>query len=110
MSTISVHDLPPVELTIDGIAFDRYHYDAVADTLCFHTGPAEWAVDFDETIEEHLLRFNADERLLSLTILNARWHLDQESAIDVTLHDRGPTTQLSRELVEPLLRDTLRYA
>lgn len=109
--TASLHqELPPVALAIDGVAFDRYHYDAVADTLCLHTGPAGWATDFDETPEDHRLRFGADGMLLSLTILDARFTLDRDGAIGVTLHAEGPTVQLSRALVEPLLRETLRYA
>ena len=103
-------ELPPVAVVIDGIAFDSYHYDEVADTLCFHIGPTAWAVDFDETVEDHLLRFGADGDLLSLTILNARWLLDRDGAIEATLHDGGPTTRLPREVVEPLLVETLRYA
>jgi hypothetical protein len=106
----TAHDLPPVDLTIDEVAFDRYHYYEEGDVLCFHTGPAEWAVDFDETVEDHHLRFNASGRLLSLSILNARWLLDRDGAIDVTLRDSGPTTRLPREVVEPLLVETLRYA
>lgn len=107
-STIS--KLPPVSLTLDGEAFDRYHYDEVADSLCFHAGPTSWAVGFDETVEDHLLRFDDAGRLISLTILNAKLVLDRDGAIDVTLHDGGPTTRLTRELVEPLLVETLRYA
>ena len=103
-------DMPRVSLRIDDVVFDRYHYYEVADALCFHTGPTEWAVDFDETAEDHHLRFGAEGELLSLTILNARWLLDRDGAIDVTLRDGGPTTRLPRELVEPLLLETLRYA
>jgi hypothetical protein len=103
-------DLPPVTVVIDGVAFDNYHYDEVADTLCFHIGPTAWAVDFDETVEDHHLRFGPEGELLSLTILNARWLLDRDGAINVTLRDGGPTSRLSGELVEPLLVETLRYA
>jgi hypothetical protein len=105
---VSITDvgLPPVSLTIDGVTFDRYHYYEEGDVLCFHTGPAEWAVDFDETAEDHHLRYNADGQLLSLTICNARWLVDREGGIDVTLRDGGPTTRLGREVVEPLLVDT----
>jgi uncharacterized protein YuzE len=93
-------------LTIDDAIFDRYHYDEVADTLCFHTEPAAWAVNVDETLEDHLLRYDADGDLLSLTILNARWLLDRDDAIEVTLRDGGPTTRLEREAIEPLLVET----
>ena len=105
MST-TTHDLQPVTVAIDDIAFDRYHYDEVADTLCFHAGPAAWATDFGETAEEHLMRFDRHGRLLSLTILNAGWHLERDGAIDVTLHDGGLTTRLPCEVVEPLLVET----
>ena len=105
----TAHDMPPVALTIGDAAFDRYHYDEVADTLCFHTGPTEWAVDFDETVEDHHMRFAADGKLLSLMICNARWLLDRDGAIDVTLREGGPTTRLTRATVEPLLHETLRY-
>ncbi len=108
MST-TTQDMPPVALTIGGVAFDRYHYDEVADTLCFHTGPTEWAVVFDETVEDHHMRFAADGTLLSLMICNARWLLDRDDTIAVTLHDGGPTVQLARATVEPLLVDTLDY-
>lgn len=104
-----MHDLPPVELTIDGVTFDRYHYDEVADILCFHTGPAEWAVDFDETIEDHRLRFGANGMLLSLSIDYARLRLSDHGTIDVTLRDGGPTVCLERDFIGPLLVDTPAY-
>lgn len=109
MSTTRSHDLPQVTLTIDGVHFDRYHYDEVADILCFHTGPAEWAVDFDETAEDHRMRFGADGTLLSLSIDHARLWLAEKGSIDVTLRDGGPTVRLERDLVEPLLIETPVY-
>lgn len=108
--TTTIRDMPPISLSIDGVAFDRYHYDEVAGTLCFHTGPTAWAADFDETVEDHHLRFDANGELLSLSILNARSVLDRDGAIDVTLQEGGPTVRLEREVVEPLLVETLRYA
>lgn len=104
-----MHDLPPVELTIAGVTFDRYHYDEVADILCFHTGPAGTAVDFDETVEDHRLRFAANGTLLSLSIDDARLRLSDHGAIGVTLRDGGPTVRLERDFVEPLLVDTPVY-
>lgn len=108
MSTTSI-DFPPVALTLDGVTFDRYHYDEVADSLCFHAGHGSLAVDFSETVEDHLLRFDTSGRLLSLTILNARWLLGRDGALRVTLRTGGPTTLLAREAVEPLLVETPLY-
>lgn len=109
MSTTS-REMPRLHLVIGDVRFDRYHYDELADTLCLHTGPTAWAVDVDETVEDHHLRFDGAGRLLSVSILNARLLLDRDGAIEVTLCDGGPTARLERELVEPLLVETLRYA
>lgn len=51
-----------------------------------------------------------DDRVICVIVNGARWHLDHAGAIDVTLRDGGPTTRLPRELVEPLLHETLSYA
>jgi len=39
-------------------------------------------------------------------ICNARWLLDRDGAIEVTLHADGPMTRLERDVIEPLLVDT----
>lgn len=91
------------------MTFSSSHFDEVGDVLCLHAARGTLAVDFDETPEEHLLRFDREGRLLSLTILNVRWRLDRDGAVFVTLHAGGPTTRLPREVVEPLLVETPRY-
>jgi uncharacterized protein YuzE len=66
-----------MSITIGGTTFDRVRYDAEGDVLYLHVGDPSSAVDFDESPEGHALRFDAERRLVGLTIVNARWLLDQ---------------------------------
>jgi hypothetical protein len=67
-------------------------------------GPAD-----DDTREGHTVFLGEHDRVICLLVNGARWHLDRDGAIDVTLRDGGPTTRLPREVVEPLLVDTPVY-
>jgi uncharacterized protein YuzE len=75
-------------VTIGDITFDRVRYDAGGDVLYLHVGDPGDAVDFDESPEGHHLRFDADENLVGVTIVNAKWLLDQEGKITLTVPER----------------------
>ncbi len=45
-------------------------------------------VDFDASPEGHALRFNAAGKLIGVTILNARWLLEHEGKITITIPER----------------------
>jgi uncharacterized protein YuzE len=77
-----------VSITIGGTTFDRVRYDAEGDVLYLHVGDPSSAVEFDESPEGHALRFDAGGRLVGLTIVNARWLLDQDGALTVTMPQR----------------------
>ncbi len=77
-----------MSLTIDGIMFDRVAYDSEGDVLYLHVGEPRSAVDFDETPEGHHVRFGPDGALVGITIVNARWLLEQDGEIVVTLPHR----------------------
>ena len=70
---------------VGGIDFDRVDYDQEADVLYLHVGDPGAAVDFDESPEGHHLRYDSDGRLVGITIVNARWLLEQDGKITVTL-------------------------
>lgn len=75
-------------VTIGTIAFDRVRYDREGDVLYLHrTDPAN-AVDFDASPEGHHLRFDADGRLIGVTILNAKLLLERDGKIVLTLPER----------------------
>ena len=67
------------------LAFDNVVYDDGADVLYLHVGDPSTAVEFGESPEGHALRYDADGRLVGITIVNARWLLEQDEAITITL-------------------------
>jgi uncharacterized protein YuzE len=75
-------------VTIGSIVFDRVRYDATGDVLYLHRADPASAVDFDASPEGHHLRFDADGRLIGVTIVNAKWLLDHEGKIVLTVPDR----------------------
>ena len=77
-----------MSLTTGGIEFDRVVYDAKGDVLYLHVGEPRSAVDFDASPEGHHTRYDAEGKLVGLTVLNARLILEEDGKIVVTLPDR----------------------
>jgi YD repeat-containing protein len=73
-----------MSITIGSITFDRVSYDREADVLYLGVGDPSKAVDFDESAEGHGLRYDADGRLVGITIVNARRLLERDGTIVVT--------------------------
>lgn len=71
-------------VTIGSITFDRVSYDREADVLYLSVGDPSLAVRFEESAEGHALRYDGQERLVGITIVNARELLDRGGAIVVT--------------------------
>lgn len=71
-------------LTIGSVTFDRVSYDRDADVLYLSVGGSGRAVEFDESAEGHALRYDADGRLVGLTIVGASELLERDGAIVVT--------------------------
>jgi len=61
-----------MNLTIAAIELDRVDYDRDADVLYLGSGDPAHAVDFDESPDGHALRYDADRRLVGITIVGAR--------------------------------------
>jgi len=70
------------------LTFDRVRYDRDGDVLYLHRADPNDAVDFDASPEGHALRFNAAGKLIGVTILNARWLLEHEGKITITIPER----------------------
>jgi uncharacterized protein YuzE len=69
--------------------FDHSYYDWEGDVLYLHAGEPGEAAEFDETPEGHGLRFDAAGNLVGVTILNARWLLEDNERISLTLPERA---------------------
>ena len=86
-------------ITVGSVTFDRISYDRDADVLYLSVGDPGKAVDFDESAEGHALRYDADGRLVGLTIVNARSLLEGNGAIVVT----PPQLRLARDELAAVL-------
>jgi uncharacterized protein YuzE len=77
-------DSATMTVTIGSLTFDRVSYDARGDVLYLHVGDSQPAAGSEETPEGHVLRFDADGKVIGLTIINARL-LAHDRAINVTV-------------------------
>lgn len=82
-----------MNISIGGISFDRVHYDEEADVLYLHRADPEEAVEFDASPEGHALRFDAEGRLIGVTIVRPRWHLEHEGEITITIPELVHVTE-----------------
>jgi uncharacterized protein YuzE len=89
-----------MSVTIADITFDRVEYDADADVLYLHVGDPSTAVDFDETPEGHALRFDAEGRLVGITLVRPKHLLDESGGLRITLP--VPSDVSARELTPAL--------
>lgn len=90
-------------VTIGDTTFDRVSYDADGDVLYLHVGDPRGAANFDASAEGHHLRFDADGRLVGVTILNAKWLLERDGKVTITLPDRGSRLAATPEVLAPAL-------
>ncbi len=74
-----------MNIKIGDTTFDNAAYDEKGDVLYLHVGQPRAASDGDETPEGHAVRFGEDGSLIGLTIINARWLLDRDGEIVVTM-------------------------
>jgi len=72
-------------VTIGSLTFDHASYDSRGDVLYLHVGDRESAATSDETPEGHVLRYNAQGEVIGLTIINAKWLLERDHVINVTV-------------------------
>ena len=85
---------------IGPLVFDHADYDSDADVLYLHVGePIE--AEGEETPEGHVVRFEpGTQRVVGLTIINARWLLDRDGRLIVTVPE---TVEASADELGPAL-------
>jgi len=72
-------------VNIGPLTFDHATYDEQGDVLYLHIGEREAAADSEQTPEGHVLRFDAVGKIIGLTIINAKWLLERDGELVVTL-------------------------
>lgn len=75
-------------VTIGHLTFDGASYDERGDVLYLHVGERRAAAESEETPEGHVLRFDAGGRIIGLTIINAKWLLERDGELVVTLPEQ----------------------
>jgi hypothetical protein len=86
------------------LAFDDADYDAEGDVLYLHVGASQEA-EGEETPEGHVLRFEpGTHRIVGLTVINARWLLDRDGRLTVTIPE---TVEASARRTRPRARRRL---
>jgi hypothetical protein len=89
-----------VNVTIGPLVFDHAHYDPEGDVLYLHVGAPQDA-EGEEIPEGHVLRFEpGTQRIVGLTVINARWVLDRDGHLTVTIRE---TVQASADDLAPAL-------
>ena len=74
-----------VQVKINGLVFDRANYDAASDVLYLARGDAAEAPDAALTPEGHGIRYDSDGHVIGVTIINARWLLERDGHVTITL-------------------------
>jgi uncharacterized protein YuzE len=97
---------PP--LLLGDAAIDRYTYYEEGDVLYLTAGAPQAAADDYESLEGDTVFVDARGRIIGVTIIGAREMLDRDGTLNVTLPS-GPAARFPREVIEPLLVETIRY-
>lgn len=87
-------------LKIGRYTFDHASYDVKGDVLYLAIGPPRAAATGEETPEGHVIRYDADNNVVGLTVINAKWYLDRDGALKLTLPAQF---EIAPEAVEELL-------
>ena len=88
-------------VVVGDLSFDNVAYDGDADVLYLHAGDPAGAVEFSESPEGHALRYDATGHLVGITIVNARWLLEQNEQVTITL---PKPMQLDRDALAAAIR------
>ncbi len=75
-------------ITIGTIKFDHVDYDADGDVLYLSVGEPREPADSYGTIEGHDVRYDETGQVIGLTLVNAKWLLERDGEVRVTIPSR----------------------
>jgi uncharacterized protein YuzE len=80
--------------------FDHVSYDSDGDVLYLRRGKKQAAADTFGTPEGHAVRVDESGEVIGITIVNAKWLLDRDGGLSVTVPSRMETDagELARAL------------
>ncbi len=77
-----------MSVSIGHMTFENATYDEQGDVLYLHVGERQAAAESEQTPEGHVLRFDQAGEIIGLTIINAKWLLERDGEITVTLPEQ----------------------
>jgi uncharacterized protein YuzE len=87
-------------VTIANTTFTDATYDERGDVFYLHVGERQAAADSVGTTEGHAVRYGTDGEVIGITIVNARWLLDRDGKVTITLPER---VEVSADALAPAL-------
>jgi uncharacterized protein YuzE len=87
-------------VTIGNMTFDHATYDDRGDVLYLHAGERQAAADTLGTPEGHAIRYSDARDVIGITIVNARWLLERDGKITITIPER---VDVSADALAPAL-------
>ena len=67
------------------LEFDHVAYDSEGDVLYLSVGEPREPAYQEATADGHLVRYDADDQVIGVTIVNARWLMDRDGGVEITL-------------------------
>src|SRR5580658_10110858 len=81
---------PAMTITIGTLSFDNVEYNADADVLYLNIGEPRMPAESFGTPEGHNIRYDETGEVIAITIVNAKWLLDRDGEIKLTIPSRVP--------------------
>jgi uncharacterized protein YuzE len=82
-------------ITIGTLTFDHVDYDADGDVLYLSVGEPREPADSYSTTEGHNVRYDTSGQVIVLTLVNAKWLLERDGEVRVTIPNRADTFALA---------------
>jgi uncharacterized protein YuzE len=89
---------PEMTITIGTLSFDSVEYDTDADVLYLSICEPRMPAESFGTPEGHNVRYDETGAVIAITIVNAKWLLDRDGEIKLTIPSRVPAADLAPAL------------
>jgi uncharacterized protein YuzE len=85
-------------ITIGTVSFDHVDYDADGDVLYLSVGEPRLPAESFGTPEGHNVRYDETGAVIAITLVNAKWLLDRDGELTVTIPSHVPAKDLALAL------------
>jgi uncharacterized protein YuzE len=85
-------------IRIGTFSFDHVEYDADADVLYLSIGEPRLPTESFGTPEGHNIRYDETGAVIAITLVNAKWLIERDGEIRLTIPSRVPAADLAPAL------------